>query len=311
MKNNKISKITMIGSLLVTGIVNAQEFYTCVPNDDWVKNLVKETIKKTQWKKIIHLTPASNLSEFKQTLPAGKYRVIASGAGGSEQIREFTLNSSYEFKACVGQAGEDNKNSNGGAGGGGLGYDGIYCGGGGGGGVGFGGGDDRGGGTRCLNIRVYNGGYRTNGKDGTQKSDLADNNVKLFCGGGGGDNNGFRGGKGYGNYGGKGGVGYSESGGGGGGGGGYLGEGGRGGSANSDETGFGLGGKGCYGGGGGAGGSRSWLVGGGGGGGGSYFEIGDIKLILKGGDGSLGHFLEAGSGNGAGPDGYMIIERWE
>ncbi len=48
---------------------------------------------------------------------------------------------------------------------------------------------------------------------------------------------------------------------------------------------------------------------GGGGGGGSYFEVADIKKIVAGGYGKSGTI--SSGGKGAGPDGYVIIEKWE
>ena len=67
------------------------------------------------------------------------------------------------------------------------------------------------------------------------------------------------------------------------------------------------------GGGGGGGGSSfngsSGSGGGGGGGGGSYFQVADVELILKGGDGKPSNGNNGG--DGAGPDGYVIVERLE
>lgn len=324
----KISKIAIFTILILNGTVKSQEFYTCIPNDDWVKgkakeeitdtyiqNIVKKTILTSKWTLVRKLTPFSAQSEFKGTLPAGRYRVTAAGAGGPEQTREFTLTYSQEYKACVGQAGRNSENNNGGAGGGGMGYGGIYCGGGGGDGTG---GTDGGGGSYCLNKFIGNGGWgETENYDGKQ-SYL--NGIKTFYGGGGGDSSGpcgFKGGKGYGDNGGKGGKAWCEDinrvdfvAGAGGGGGGYLGEGGGGGSS-ADNAGFGLGGTGCYGGGGGAGGYASFVSGGGGGGGGSYFEVGNTRMVLQGGNGLQGELLNTDGGKGAGPDGYVIIEKWE
>ena len=117
MKNNKISKITMLASLLVAGMVNAQEFYTCVPKKDWWIDIVKQANKK-EWKEIIHLTSSSHQNNFTQTLNLGRYKVRISTDGSGFREEEFILNKSEEFKACVGS------NS-----GGGNGYNGSYKGG--------------------------------------------------------------------------------------------------------------------------------------------------------------------------------------
>ncbi len=41
----KTSKITIIASLLVASVVNAQEFYTCVPKKSWWKDTMGESIR--------------------------------------------------------------------------------------------------------------------------------------------------------------------------------------------------------------------------------------------------------------------------
>ena len=146
----KINKTILLTCLLVSGLANSQEFYTCVPKKDWwdsmiksntitqsdIKKIVKEQHVK-RWNEIIHLTPHSAQREFKQVLPAGKYRVIAAAGGGEKHVKEFSINTHREFKACVGEAGKDGVNgghtsSSGGQGfkgGGGMGYDGRYEGG--------------------------------------------------------------------------------------------------------------------------------------------------------------------------------------
>ena len=48
---NKVNKITMLTVLLVTGIVNAQEFYTCVPKKSWWENIVKNNCKNSNHSK--------------------------------------------------------------------------------------------------------------------------------------------------------------------------------------------------------------------------------------------------------------------
>ncbi len=141
---NKISKIAIFTILMLNGTVKSQEFYTCIPNEDWVKGkakeavtdthiqeLIRKTVNKLEWKKIIHLTPNSNLWEFEQTLQPGRYRVTAAGAGGKEIIKDFTLTTSSVFKACVGEKNAVSSlfSCRIGNGGGGMGYNGRYNGG--------------------------------------------------------------------------------------------------------------------------------------------------------------------------------------
>ncbi len=129
MMKKQISKVSMLASLLVATMVKAQEFYTCVPKKSWWIDVVKSGQKKS-WDKIIHLTPSSRQSQFKQYLQPGRYKVKAAGAGGREEIKEFYLTTTKEFKACVGRMGSDEQeNGNGGKGGGGMGYNGVYRGG--------------------------------------------------------------------------------------------------------------------------------------------------------------------------------------
>ncbi len=45
----KINKKILLASMLVTNLVSAQEYYTCVPKKDWWKNMIKEQ-KKEEWK---------------------------------------------------------------------------------------------------------------------------------------------------------------------------------------------------------------------------------------------------------------------
>ena len=255
----KTSKITLLSAVLLAGVVNAQEFYTCVPKKSWWIDVVKSGQKKS-WDKIIHLTPSSGQSQFKQYLQPGRYRVKAAAGGGQEEIKEFYLTKVYEFKACVGRMGSDEQeNGNGGKGGGGMGYNGVYRGG------------DGGVGGETIQDSMW-------GKEGTNGN----------IGGG---------------YGGAG----------------QAGKGGEKGLVKvlvidgADGQG-GYGGTGCYGGGGGGGGSGSTdgvMRGGGGqgGGGGSYFQVADVELILKGGNGE--RYREFIPGESFNLDGYVIIEKME
>ncbi len=134
MKNNKISKITILTALFIGGIVNAQEFYTCVPKRNWWLDIVREGNLKNKWELIIDLTPNLNVELYKQKLYPGKYRIRAAGAGGKEELKEFTIKETATFKACVGRGsgaggygfGYDGRGGNGG---GGMGYKGAYDGG--------------------------------------------------------------------------------------------------------------------------------------------------------------------------------------
>ena len=109
MKNKKISKISMVASLLVAGIVNAQEFYTCVPKKDWWIDVVREGSKR--WIKIDYGIGNTELL-------SGKYRIRGAGAGGPEKIKEFTIENRTEIKeVCIGKSGKDSNDSSGGKGG--------------------------------------------------------------------------------------------------------------------------------------------------------------------------------------------------
>ncbi len=250
----KISKITILASMLTVNLVAAQEYYTCVPKKDWWANIVKqnvpnasdirqivkeEVIKNLNWRPI-NLTPNSEVIEFQQKLQPGKYKVIAAGAGGEEEERIFILYTATKFKACVGGKSENGTD-------GGYYYAGGFSG---------KGGDGKG----------YKGEYK-GGKG------CYDDGVNWIC----------RDGSGYG----EGVAGKAGK---------YL--------KSAGSTG-GIGGKGCYGG--GAGGTG--YGGSGGGGGGSYFEIGNLKLILKGGDGKNGS--EGKGAEGILTDGYIKIEKLE
>ena len=46
MMKKQISKVSMLASLLVAGIVNAQEFYTCVPKKSWWGDVIRENVEK-------------------------------------------------------------------------------------------------------------------------------------------------------------------------------------------------------------------------------------------------------------------------
>ncbi len=92
----KTSKITILASLLVAGMVNAQEFYTCVPKKSWWKNTMSESIKssvlsandianavakgikesnKKEWR-LVNIFTSSWSSRIDFPLSAGKYKVI-------------------------------------------------------------------------------------------------------------------------------------------------------------------------------------------------------------------------------------------
>ncbi len=185
MMKKQISKISLLSAMLVATMVNAQEFYTCVPKRNWWSDLIKDGVEKgvtegkkeieeNKWETIIDLTTDSNPVELKQALLPGKYRVTVAVAGvgmdGEKKVRIFTLDKKEEFKACI-----------------------------------------------------------------------------EVSGGNGGDK-------------------YSI-------------------------------------------GKATYIGGGGGGGGGSYFEIGEVKLLLKGGDGE--DATQEKAGKGASPDGYIKIEKWK
>ncbi len=88
MKHNNITMITLITSLLIPTITNAQNFYTCVPKDDWFNKKFdtrmlyeKFETAKTQindnrmWQLI-----ASN--QTKGFLEKGVYKVVVAGGSG-------------------------------------------------------------------------------------------------------------------------------------------------------------------------------------------------------------------------------------
>ena len=337
MNNNKLNKISLLTGLLLINTAHAQTFHTCVPKKDWLLEMLKreklvpeDPIKET-WHVIKHLTVTSSEGDFKGFLTAGKYRVKAAGAGGSEIVKQFVLKERSEYKACVGAGGgggaEEGSNSQYRKGGGGG--RGSITGQGGGEmhylnlGIGYGG---AGGSYNYFmhGIMGGSGGYRSGGGGGGGYRE------NIRGGGGKGGNGGGSGGKGgKGSYtgenasnmciecrsninrnkgynsssmysGGNGGIYKSSSG--------SSYSGGIGGGYGSG----GSGGSGCGGGGGGGGGSKNYTTGvgvggGGGGGGGSYFAVADIELILKGGDGKAADGNNGG--DGAGPDGYVIIEK--
>ena len=101
--NNKVSKITMLTALFIAGIVNAQEFYTCVPKKSWWNEMIKSNVPNTDnltkaiakeitniqhqsQLKVLDLRITSPLKDFKGFLDPGKYRVRAAGAGGKEEV---------------------------------------------------------------------------------------------------------------------------------------------------------------------------------------------------------------------------------
>ncbi len=229
----KINKKILLASILVTNLVAAQEYYTCVPKKDWWLDVVREGSKK--WKKIIHLTPQSKQEEFQQTLQPGKYRVTAAGGGGKPETKEFTLTTASEFKACAGEKGKDPVGDTGGEGGGGRGYLGDYE----------------------MHIKTM---YM-----------LEEPGIHGFCDLIGG--NSVRCGRGC--------------------------HRGLEGNNTATEKVYTLDGA----------VHTVKTVSGGGGGGGSYFKVGDIKIIFDGGYGESGTTKKYGKG--AGPDGYIIIERLE
>ncbi len=307
MIKKQISKISMLASLLVASTINAQEFYTCVPKKSWWKDVMTESVEKGirkgnlkgVWKKIIHLTPTSPLKDFQQPLYIGKYRLTAAAAGGSEEIRYFNLDKETEFKACVGAGGGGGGGGNrfsgycggGGGGGGGRGYGGYYSGGNGGsssggsGGYGIGGEGGSGGFSYAHEVksgRTGKGGKGGgSGGNGSDSSESGGHNLSI------------------GNEYGSSGKGYGK------------GVGGKGGNMKNDiNMGGGGGGSGCGGGGGGGSFNHSGYGGAGGGGGGSYFQVADVELVLKGGDGKPADGYNGG-GDGAGPDGYVIVEKME
>ncbi len=237
-----ISTTALVTSLILSSTTKAQKFYTCVPKKEWIEKIAKE------WKEIIHITPQSKQEEFRQTLPAGKYRVTAAGAGGKPEIKEFSIQSGYkaEFDFCVGTVGEDGGDSVGG---------------------------EPGAGGRGGHVICY----------------LSSYGKPVYC-------------SPFFMFTGVGGCGGSGK---------YAGANGMSGCTKSYEV------SGC-----------SEVVGGGGGGGGGsylkmikaypkdavsrvevYLEGGGIEYKFEGGRGKDHNGLSGGKG--AGPDGYIIIERWE
>ena len=87
MMKKQISKITMMASLLLAGMVNAQEFYTCVPKKNTIMNIninnvdelakaitkgVKENTQEEQWK----IVDKFILKDYcRHDLPFGKYKI--------------------------------------------------------------------------------------------------------------------------------------------------------------------------------------------------------------------------------------------
>ena len=100
MRKNTISKLALLTGLLMIN-TSTKGFYQCVPKKDWLINFIQNNQRKI-WIKVIDLQITSPLDKFKGFLEPGYYRVKAAGAGGKEEVKEFTLIKTEEFKACVG-----------------------------------------------------------------------------------------------------------------------------------------------------------------------------------------------------------------
>ena len=98
MIKKQISKISMFASLLVATMVNAQEFYTCVPKKSWWKDIMTESVEKgidrTKVKKWILVEEFYVGSDKPFPLNSGKYKL--------EYIAENT-NGEHEFIASDNQ----------------------------------------------------------------------------------------------------------------------------------------------------------------------------------------------------------------
>ena len=79
---NKVSKITMLTALFVAGMVNAQEFYTCVPKKSWWENIVKNNCKNSnhsKWnliKDVNFSNVINQITEVKFNISPGKYKLV-------------------------------------------------------------------------------------------------------------------------------------------------------------------------------------------------------------------------------------------
>jgi len=101
MIKKQISKITMMASLLLAGMVNAQEFYTCVPKKSWWSDVMTESVEKgidkTKVKKwrLIEEFDAKHGKTFPLNFGRYKLEYIGDTASG---IHEFRSSDSQYIK---------------------------------------------------------------------------------------------------------------------------------------------------------------------------------------------------------------------
>ncbi len=137
MKKNIIVKLFMLICLLFTNMVNAQNFYTCVPEDDWFNKQFDLKVLEEKFKVAkIHIDDNSFWEEMAEhtnktsgNLDAGVYRVILKGGdgghggyiieegqvvvpgglGGGGQILKkiFLVKKTTLFNATIGSKGKD------------------------------------------------------------------------------------------------------------------------------------------------------------------------------------------------------------
>ncbi len=107
----KINKKILLASMLVTNLVSAQEYYTCVPKKNWWLKIVKEGTKKFG---IIKFFTNTSLSEkyFKESLEPGRYKITLSTGEGVLITKEYILDERYDFDACIGVLSKDGRKTN-------------------------------------------------------------------------------------------------------------------------------------------------------------------------------------------------------
>ena len=95
MINKPVSKITVLSAMLLAGVVNAQEFYTCVPKKNWWKDTIKESVPSVDsLKNVIRESVKNGIKDEKERfvfvrairaketyidLQPGSYRILYGG----------------------------------------------------------------------------------------------------------------------------------------------------------------------------------------------------------------------------------------
>ena len=92
MINKRISKITLLSAMLVTGVVNAQEFYTCVPKKNTIMNININNVDELA-KAIVKVVPAPTPQQ-----PSSDWKLIKKISFGKVEI--CSVFGKYKIKFC-------------------------------------------------------------------------------------------------------------------------------------------------------------------------------------------------------------------